>query len=294
MSTVNKANAVPTVTEAKIALPDMLRSVIVSAKATRTAALDLCYAAATFILLANHFKDAKAKDYMTRSDAREYLQKQIKAQAQVEGGMLDLYIRNADKLAAILTGSAKMFSPVLQRIGTAEKPETATAELSKWADANLLKITGSGDRQTSMRALSEALGYSTGRKPATGGGLVADPKAVNDRIANTIKTVEKLVTGDGDKTGKKIHARVVTSAIVNAIPQMQSFSLAKEAVKRITDSEELDMLETAIKDQRKALQELSAKAKASAADKAKEATPAKVHGKGGKRGQRTPVEHSQA
>lgn len=269
MATVNKTNAVPQVTEAKIALPDMLRSVIVQAKATRTAALELCYAAASYILLASHFRDAKAKDYMTRSDCREYLAKQIKDQANVQGGMLDLYLRNADKLAGILIGSAKMFSPVLQRIGQAEKPEQATAILSKWSDEHLLKITGSGDRQTSMRALSEALGYSTGRKAAQTGGLTADTGKVTERVTNTVKAVEKLVT-EGDKTGKKIHARVVTSAIANAIPAAQSLSLAREAVKRITDEDDLKALETAIAEQRKTLKELAAKAKDTVKAKAKE------------------------
>lgn len=287
MVTTVKTNAVPQVTEAKIALPDMLRSVIVSAKATRTAALDLCYNCAAFILLANHFRDSKAKDYMTRGDAVKYLAKAVKDQANVQGQMLDLYIRNADKLASILIGSAKMFSPVLQRIGMADKPEKAAQELAKWADENLLKVTGSGDRQTSMRALSEALGYSTGRK-APAPGLIAEPEAVQSRVKSAVAAVEKLVT-EGDKTGKKLHARVVTNAIANAIPPEQSLSLAREAVKRMTDPDDLKALEAAIADQRKVLANLKTEAKASAKAKAKEGSNA-----GGRRTPRATVQHTQA
>jgi hypothetical protein len=288
MAIVNKSNAVPNVTEAKIDPADMLRQIIVAGKAARTAALELCYSAACFILLVSHFKDAKAKGYMTRSDAVEYLKKEIKAQAGVQGGMLDIYIRNASTLAGALMGSVKMFSPVLQRMGLCEKPADMSAILADWMDKN--HADKAARRQIdSLSALSEALGFSTGRKPAGGTGLTAD--RVGDRIAATVKAVEKIVM-EGDKAGKKVSARTITSAIANSIPATQSLSLAREAVKRMTDEDDLKALETAIAEQRQNLKALAAKAKEAVAE-AKD-MPAKVHGKGAKRGQRAPVEHSQA
>lgn len=292
MVSVNKSNAAPTVTEAKVSVADMFRHVIVMGKAARTAALELCYSSACYILLVSHFTDAKAKGYMTRGDAEKYLAKQIKEQAGVQGGMLDIYLRNANRLVGALTGSTKMFGPTLQQMGLVTEPEEMVKVLAGWCDKHM---TDPAARRSidSLSALSEALGYSTGRKtaPAT---LTSDPIKVQERVTNTVKAVEKLVM-EGDKSGKKLHARVVTNAIANAIPAEQSLSLAREAIKRITDADDLKALETAIAEQRKTLAELATKAKANAKAKANDGgTKAEASAKSAKKPDKNKTEHATA
>lgn len=250
-----KTNPTPTVTTAKVTAPDMLRAVLVAGKATRTAALQLCYTSAAYILIVNHFTDSKAKGYMTRPDAVDYLCKQISDQAGVKGNMLDLYIRNASKLVGILVGSIKMFSPTIQRLGNATTPDEMVGILSDWMEGNHER------KIESMSQLSEALGYKTSRptRPQTDSEKAAKAP---ERIANVIKGVEKLAAAVG---GTKLKESSVAQAVVSNVKSPVTF--AREAIKRITELDDLHALELAIKAQITFLKRLSQQAKSAAGER---------------------------
>lgn len=281
---IQKKTNPPTHTEAKVTPPDMLRSVIIAGRSTRTAALQLCYASAAFILLVNHFQDAKADGYMTKTDAVKYLEKQIKEQAGVQGGMLDLYIRNASALVGCLVGSAKMFSSTIAACAVADTPDDIIGILSKWMDDN------NGKRIESMSNLSEALGYKTSRPvPASDKALTPD-KAIT-RVENVMAAVEKI-TGSGKG---KVREQQVAQTIVAQAKSPATF--AREAIKQVTDEGDLKSIEQACKDQRVNLRRLETQAKDKVAERKdhNENLPGTrkadkvIHGKGSHRGQRTPV-----
>lgn len=255
---------------------DTLRYVLQLGRAARTAALDLCYAAASYILLVNHFTDAKAKGFMARSDAIDYLTKQLRTEAGIEGGMLDIYIRNASTLAGMIAGSPTLFGPVLKELAEAGSPKDMIPVLASWMEKNFSNRVLKG-KLDSLSTLSEALGYSTGRKPAGGGALTA--AKVPDRIENTMKQIEKIVS-EGDKSGTKVTAATVAKAITAAMPTDQQLNLAKEAIARVFDLAALDVLEQYIKAQRQRAKQLSAKAEASV--KSVKKSVAKVQAKGKK------------
>lgn len=241
----------PKFTESKVTPADMLRTVLVAGKSTRTAALQLCYSSAAFILLVNHFCDVNDKKrYMSKSDAIAYLQKQISDQADVKGGMLDLYIRNASQLCTVLLGSPKMFSDTIQRVAAAEDPDTIVSILSKWMDDN------HGKRVESMSNLSEALGFKTGR-PNTPAATLNTPTKAVEKIDNALTAIEKAVD-KGDVKGLRDQqiSQVVAAHIKSKV------ALAVEAIKQIAEEAELKAVEAAIKDHRKTLARLSADAKA--------------------------------
>ncbi|HEY6019096.1 MAG TPA: hypothetical protein VIY48_04125, partial [Candidatus Paceibacterota bacterium] len=228
--------------------PDMLRHVIVAGKSARTAALELCYSAAAYILLVNHFLDTKSEGYMTKADAIEYLQKQIAEQAGVKGGMLNLYIRNASTLAGVLTGSLKMFGPTIIQLAKAETPADMVHILSKFMDENNAK------RVDSMSALSEALGYKTSRPTGAAERELTPEKAVT-KASNAMKSIEKIVgTGKGKVSETKI-AQAVVSQVKSAL------IFAREAIKSITEEDDLKAIEAAVKEQRATLKRLSTQAK---------------------------------
>lgn len=238
MAISKKSNPVPTVTEAKVAPADILRSVIVAAGATRTAALTLCYRAAAFILRVNHFADAKAKEYMTKPDAIEYLQKEIQKQAGVQGNMLNLYIRNASTLAGVLTGSMKMFSPTIQELAQADTADRMGEILSDWMEKN------HGRRVDSMNTLSEALGYKTSR-PTPVAKMTAE--TATTRVANAVKTVEKAIADKGLKLKESTLAQAVVGQMKNKV------AMAREAIKAITELDDLKALISFIQEQEKFL-----------------------------------------
>ncbi len=262
MAITKKSNPAPTATEAKVLPADLLRSVIVAAGATRTAALTLCYAAAAYILRVNHFCDAKHKDYMTRSDAVEYLTKEIHKQAGVQGNMLALYIRNASTLAGILTGSMKMFSPTIQRLALAGTPDEMVSILSGWMDQN------NGRRIESMDTLSNALGFKTSR-PTPVAKMTAETAV--QRVTNVMKTIEKAVSDKGLKVQESSLAQAMVGQVRN------KSTVAREAIKAITEIEELHALIAFIQQHEKTLKALSARATASVkAEKGKKVPGAKV------------------
>ena len=286
MVQVKKTNPVPTVTDAKVQPPDMLRYVLVTGKATHTAALSLCYAAAGFILLVNHFRDAKADGYMNKADAIEYLSKQIAEQANVKGKMLDIYLRNASILAGALTGSSKLFSSTIQEIGTAATPEEIGGLIADWFDKTQASKP-MHKKVESLSGLSEALGYSTGR-PAKPTPFTAD-KAPST-IASAMKKVEAIVgAGKG-----QVREQVIAQAVVNNAKSPATF--AREAIKKITDTDELKALTAFINDWIKSLAKLSQQAEANLQVRTKQHAETvkrhKQHGKGEKKGQRTPVQRT--
>lgn len=238
MAISKKSNPTPTLTEAKVAPADILRSVIVAAGATRTAALTLCYAAAAFILRVNHFADAKSKEYMTKPDAIEYLQKEVQKQAGVQGNMLNLYIRNASTLAGTLTGSMKMFSPTIQELANATSADQMATILSDWMEKN------NGRRIESMNTLSEALGYKTSR-PAPVAKMTADVAVT--RVANVMKTVEKAIADKGLRVNQSTLAQAVVGQMHNKV------AMAREAIKAITELDDLKALINFIHEQEKLL-----------------------------------------
>jgi len=276
MAISKKSNPVPTLTEAKVSPADILRSVVIAAGATRTAALTLCYAAAAFILRVNHFADVKSKEYMTRSDAVEYLQKEVQKQAGVQGNMLGIYIRNASTLAGVLTGSMKMFSPTIQELANATTADDMAVILSDWMEKN------NGRRIESLSSLSEALGYKTSR-PTPVAKMTAETAV--QTVDNAIKKVEKAIADKGLKVKESTIAQTMVSRMTN------KSTIAREAIKAITEVEELHALIVFIKEQEKLLKARNTRASEAAQESVKD-TP-KTKTAGATRPRRAPA-HTQA
>lgn len=245
MATSKTSNPVPQVTTAKVEPAKMFANIIQRAKATHTAALELVYSSVAFLLLVNHFREAAAEGYMSKADALTYLKTEIAKQANVKNGMLDLYVRNAGELYSKIVGSARMFLPVLQRMGTAETPDAMTGLLSAWVNEQ------KGIK--SFSEMSQMLGFSTGRKKAGAGGELTPEKAV-DRASNTMSALEKYVT-EGGMTETTLAQAVVLKA-------QSPMVFAREAINRITDESSLDGLEKHIEKHRAKLAKLSTEAKA--------------------------------
>jgi hypothetical protein len=244
----NTSNAVPQVTTAKVEPAAMFAAVINAAKVTHTAALGLVYSACAFLFIVNHFREAGADGYMSKADAIEYLKKEIEKQANVKNGMLNLYVRNAGELYSKIAGSAKMFLPVLQRMGTAETPDKVTSILSDWVTEQ--------KGVKSFSEMSQMLGFSTGRAKSGTGGELTPEKAV-DRATNTMTALEKFV-----EEGGMSEATLAQAVVLKA---KSPIIFAREAINRVTDESSLDGLLAHIEKHRAKLAKLSADAKAALA-----------------------------
>jgi len=256
-----KTNTVsPLVLTMKVTPDAMLGHVITAAKTTRTAALTLCYAAAAFILNVNMFTHAQAKGFMERGKAVDHLIDTIQEKTDVKGNMLDIYIRNASKLAGIFSGNPTLFGAQIKQLAAAETPEAQVEIISAFMD-KAVQDKGLARKVESLATLSEALGFKVSRRPA--GGNQMTPAKVPERITNTMKQVEELVTAG--KVQEKQVAQTVALAVSNKV------TLAREAIDQINDENDLDVLEAHIEKRRKVIAADHKRAKEQAADAAKEA-----------------------
>lgn len=271
MAISKKTNPTPTLTEAKVAPEAILRSIVVAAGAFRTAACTLCYGAAAFILRVNHFADAKSKEYMTKPDAIEFLQKEISKQAGVLGNMCNLYVRNASALAGILTGSMKMFSPTIQQLANATTPDQMISILSNWMETN------HGRRIESLSNLSEALGYKTSR-PVAAAKLTAETAVA--KVTNALKVVEKAM----DTKGLRLPEKTLAQAVVGQVKNKST--VAREAIRQIRDVDELHALITFIREYEKELKASLSRLADKATEAVKQDTKTKSKSKPGARSPR--------
>lgn len=248
---------------AKVDAADMLRNFVQTAKAAHTASLALVCSAVGYLFLVNHFKDADADGYQNRGDATAYLKEQLAKQADVKGGMLDIYVSRADALYGKIKDSTKLFGATIKQISECEKPAEISELLTKWLNDNW-KIK-------SLSELSSQLGYRTGRENQ-GGDRNLTPERAITRIDNVMKAVEKIAGAGKGKVKESEVAQHVVAAVKKPIV------FVEEAIKRLTEESELKMAEDAIKTQRQLLKRLSSEAKAAvkAGGTAKEPTKTKA------------------
>lgn len=270
-------NTTPAVLTSKVRPAQALEFTLRSAKTAHTAALQLCYSAACYILTVNVFTNAKDKAFMPRGKAIDHINEQIAEHTGVKGNMLAVYVRNASALAGVFSDNQTMFGPELAKLAAAETPEAMVTLLDKQFNA-MHENKGLRRKIDSLRTLSEALGFAVSHnKP---GGNAMTPAKVPERVANVMEAANKLVA-DG-----KVTERTVAQAAV--LQATKPIVYVQEAIKRLTDESECDIAEQDIKKQRKVIRErnekLSREAAIAAKSKAKEGasiklTPAKK-GKG--------------
>lgn len=241
-------NPVPQVTSMAVKTDALLTHAVTQAKATHTAGLALCFAGAAFILNVSHFTDAKADGYMTRSDAVDYLKEEIKKQTGVKNRMLDQYVNVSTRIAGLLMGSSKMFSPTLQQVGLAKSPEDVTNILHTWWETN------KGKKIENMADLNESLGYAAPKERGAGGNTLTAENA-GERVSNLLDTIHENVVGHGKG---KLPEKMLAAPIMEKIVGKGDFLV--EAIKATFDASALDAAERAIKDQRVTLKRLTAEA----------------------------------
>jgi hypothetical protein len=263
----------------KVKQAALLTHVVTHAKATHTAGVNLCFAGAAFILLVSHFTDSKADGYMTRSAAVDYLKEQIREQTGVKNRMLDQYVNVSTKIAGLLMGSAKMFTPTLQQVGLAETPEAVTQILhSWWESAKNKKIENMAD-------LNESLGYAAPKERSTGGRVITAENA-GTRVQTLLETIHENVIGNGRG---KLPEKMLAAPIMEKITSKGDFLV--EAIRNTFDESALSACEKAIKEQRSTIKRLSAEAQnldnvVKLNTKKAVAAKAKAKGKGHSRTQR--------
>ena len=251
-------------TKGKPAAPTLVSKVTASAalnytaqagKTVHTAACLLVYAATTFYLIVNHFTHPDSKEWLARGKALDAIRDAIKEKTGVKGNMLDIYLRNASTLAGIITDNKVMLSPQIAQMAAAETPEAMAGIIQTWFEKHH-EEKGLRRKIKSLADLSEALGYSVSRHKPTGGGAISAANAV-ERVTNQMAAVKKIVAaGEMSPTQEK---QVAQAVVVNATKPV---TYAIEALKRVTDEDDLDLLEVKIKERRKELKELAAKAQA--------------------------------
>lgn len=258
MVAIVKNNPAPAVTTCVVTPADMLKSAIQHGKALHTQALTFVYASAAWMLTVSHFKSSKDDGYMSRADAKEYIGKQLQEQTGVKNRMLYNYLSPADNLVSALTGSTKMFAPIIQQLGLAKTPDDMVKIIHGWVDNT------KGRKIASLNDLHEALGYAAKKteKPAP----LTSAKAV-DQVTNIMARIE-------EKLGGKLQESKVGAAIIEKVRSKGSF--VAEQIKAITEESELKMIEAAIKEQRKTLSRLSDEAKKAAKDAGKGSTVAEA------------------
>jgi hypothetical protein len=256
--------ATPVLTS-KVSPDAALTYTVKAGKVAHTAALGLVYAATTFILIVNHFTHADAKGFMARGKAIDHVRDTIKEQTGVKGNMLDIYIRNASTLAGIFTDNKTLLSPQIAQMAAAETPEQMAGIIQSWFEKHH-EEKGLRRKITSLATMSEALGYSVSKRKNTGGGALSKENAV-ERVTNQMAAVKKIVDA-GEMTDTQ--ARQVAQAVVVNAPKPITYAI--EALKRLTDEDDLDLLEVKIKERRKELKELAAKAAANQKAAAKAGT----------------------
>lgn len=252
-----KSNPTPVVTAAIVTPADMLKRTVQLGKATHTAALDFVYAAAAYILLVSHFKSTKDEGYLNRSDAREYLEKQLASDIGIGARMIYKYLSPADVLVKALTG--KMFGPTVEALGKAKTPEEMTRLIASWIDQV------KGKRHVALNDLHESLGMSH-KKPADQQRANVTPLVMAERIGGTIERAFENVKGLKDSA--------VAQQVVAHVKSKSAFIV--EAIKQVFEENDLKAIENAIKEQYKMAARLSSEAKIAAKSAAKGATTVKA------------------
>ncbi len=251
----NTTNPVPQASAAKVQPDDALRRVVQLGKVVYGAALDMCWSAAFFLLLVNHFKDSKDQGFMSKSDAREYLEKKLQEQTGVKNRMLANYVATASQISSAITDNLKLFAPTVQQLANAATAEEGATILANWYQKE------KGRKIESMRQLMEALGES---KPKRARVVSVTPQKAAERIGNAITAME---TKAADK-GKAQAAAADRAVIQTVVEKVQSkLSLVVEAIKRLTQAAELDAIIQAAQDQKKELARLSKEANKAVAER---------------------------
>lgn len=266
MPQIVKTNTKKTDHPAMVVTADnILRNVVQSARAARTAALQLVCSCAVFLINVNHFHEPDTDGFMNRDKAITYLKDQIAAQAHVKGGMLDIYVSRADALYSAIKGSVTKFAGTIKHIGDAKDADTAVKIMMDWLEDNW-KITSLAD-------LSKQLGYKTGNEERGGDNKLTPQKAV-ERIENTFSAISKITGAGAGHIPEKTVAQAVALQVSNKLV------LAREAVRQINNMDDLDALEKVIGEQRNVIKKLEAEAKEAAKKAGKGSKTAAVKGKG--------------
>lgn len=264
MVTISKTNPAPTPVGAKVQPDVALRRVVQLGKVVHQAALDFCWAGAFFILLVNYFKDGKDKGFMSKSDASDYLEKQLREQTGVKNRMLANYITTMLQLSNALTSNSKMFGSYLKALAEAPDMEAGCAILAGWFEKE------KGRKIESMRQLMEALGESRPKQ------VRVQPQTVQkqaERIATTIGTIETKAAEKGSKAQREAE-RAIVNAVVEKV--QSKITLVVEAIKRLTNEAELDTIILAAQTQKKELKALTAKANAAVKERTAAASKIKA------------------
>ena len=250
------AQAQPTLTS-KVSASAALTYTAQAGKTVHTAACLLVYAATTFYLIVNHFTHPDSKEWMARGKALDAIRDAIKEKTGVKGNMLDIYLRNASTLAGMITDNKVMLSPQIAQMAAAETPEAMAGIVQTWFEKHH-EDKGLRRKIKSLADMSEALGFSVSRNKPKGGGAISAENAV-ERVTNQMAAVKRIAQ-EGELTPTQ-ERQVAQAVVVNATKPV---TYAIEALKRVVDEDDLDLLEVKIKERRKELKELAAKAAAAA------------------------------
>lgn len=238
--------------------PDaQFRAFISAAKTAASASRMMVCGALAYLLNVNYFRTGKDELYLSRDAATTYLKEQLPKQADVKGGMLDIYISRASDLYGRITapGGSK-FKPLIQELVKLTDPDKVVNRLFKWMDqeAGIKSLTD----------LSMQLGYSVGSNAPTGGTKGTKQTAAKrvESLGTSVATIMDKVVGD-----KKNH---VTSTQVNQVIAKKvsdPLDLAMQGIRAYAASPDADpdKLEAIIKLVSKMVDEITARQKKIAA-----------------------------
>jgi hypothetical protein len=208
---------------AKMHPGDTFKAVCTSFVAARNAAIRAAYSVTVHLFIVNHFRDANDKEYRSVKDATAYIVEQLPLQTDVKSGMLDRYIRVGADLYSRLKDNK--FADLHAKLSKADKADKAIEIVADYMKARK-------DVDT-FADLMRALGHSTGHDAPA-------PAASNpeERVANVGKNVTQLVKALQEKSHKTASTanRLVAQQVAAAL---DPFTLAKQALQRITDLDEL-------------------------------------------------------
>lgn len=227
---------------------DLLRHTVQSAKATHTAALNLVYSAALYLLSVSHFTDSKDKSYLPKSKAIEFMESEIAKATGVQNRMLANYITAASYLFDTLTKNTTRFGDVLVKLAAAKTAEAGVETIKAWYEA------AQGTRIDSMRMFQETMGY---KKVAPRGATRPTAENVIERIQNSVGKIEtQFVTPEKGKA--VVTEKQVAAAIVSKVSS--KVTLLIETLNSITAMGDLDAAEKAIQKRREYLLSLTERA----------------------------------
>lgn len=269
---VSKSN--PVILTMTVQPADLVRRAVQCAEATHTAALQLVYTSALYLLSVSHFRNPNQQGYLTKTDAVKYLEDQISEATGVKNRMLANYITGASYLYDTLSKSANKFGTTLSALAAAKSIDDGVTVLKSWYEQ------AKGTRIDSIRFFLETMGY---KKAAPRGATKPTPEKAIESVERMVTNIEKQFVSPVDKkTGKKASPIIKESQAAQAIVRTVSnkLTLAAEAIASLSTTAELDAAAQAIERRRKEVaqieRDLKTKAQESVADAGKDtkATPA--------------------